>query len=77
MIELKFEQSKFTIDEEYRVHPSDDLLNNMVQIALSNYNSPAQGFKTSFVAEELEKMGTEIIKVFDEDMENSKDDVVY
>ena len=39
--------------------------------------SPAQGFKTSFVAEQLKKYGYEILEVEDEEMENSPEDRVY
>lgn len=76
IIVSKFD-AKFIINEDFTLNPTNEDLQMDLDIALSEYDSPAQGFKTSFVAEQLQKYGYEIIELVDEEMANSPDDRVY
>lgn len=69
--------TEFTIEDDFTFNPANEELKMDLDMALSEYDSPAQGFKTSFVAEQLKKYGYEILELEDEEMENSPEDRVY
>lgn len=77
MILINYDNENYTINKNYELHPNNDFLLTSLEQALSNYNSPSQGFKTSFVAEELKKQGLNIIDVYDEGLEDSPEGIVY
>lgn len=65
------------INDDFTLKTKDEDLQLDLNMALAQYDSPAQGFKTSFVAQILENYGYKIIDLYDEEMENSPDDRVY
>lgn len=77
MILLEFNNKKYTINKKYELAPKDDVLNLLLTQIIDTYNSPAQGFKTSYIAEKLEDNGINIMDVYDEELENSPDGVIY
>lgn len=77
MILLENKGARYTIDSNYSVKPNDIVLNDIVKNILQQYNSPAQGFKTSFLANMLEQKGFNVLDVYDEELENSPDGLVY
>lgn len=77
MILINFNQSNFTIDDEFNVNPKNEIIENAVISSLALYNSPSQGFKTSFVANQLEQMNFDILDVYDKEMEDAPEGVVY
>lgn len=77
MILIDFEDKNYTIDDEYKVSPQNDIIENALITSLAFYDSPAQGFKTSFVADKLKSMGFDIINVYDKEMEDAPDGIVY
>lgn len=77
MILINFNQTNFTIDDEFQVSPKDNIIENALISSLDLYNSPSQGFKTSFVADKLKSMGFEVLDVYDKEMEDAPEGVVY
>lgn len=77
MILLEFENKKYTIDNDYNLKPKDDFLLNCLNVIELSYTNPSQGFKTSFIVQELEKMDIKVIDFYDADLEESYPNIVY
>ena len=77
MILLELEKEKYTINDDFKVTPQNNIIENALISSLDLYTSPAQGFKTSFVADKLKSMGFEVLDVYDKEMEDAPDGVVY
>ena len=77
MIRVIKHDKENTIKEDFTLKLEDKELELDVKMALEQYDCPAQGFKTSFVAQVLKNYGYKIIELIDEEMENSPDNRVY
>ena len=77
MILINLDNSVYTIDDEYKLTPKNEVLENALITSLTLYNSPSQGFKTSFVADKLKAMGFDVVDVYDKEMEDSPEGIVY
>ncbi len=77
MIIISKFNKEYTINENLELETEDEMVAMDLDFAIAQYRYPYQGFKTSFVADQLKEMGYEIIKLVDEDMENSPDDRIY
>lgn len=77
MILLELEKEKYTINDDFMVEPKNNIIEDALISSLDLYNSPAQGFKTSFVADKLKSMGFEVLDVYDKEMEDAPNGVVY
>lgn len=77
MILLEFDNKKYTINDNYEISPNNEIVSKALEIVLDSYNSPAQGFKTSYVAEVLKKHGFDILDYYDKELEDAPDGVVY
>ena len=77
MILLELEEKKYTINDDFKVEPQNNIIEDALVSALSLYNSPSQGFKTSFVAEKLKTMGFKVIDIYDKELEDAPDGIVY
>lgn len=77
MIKFEYNGKEFAIDDNYKLKPSDESLNRTLKLILDDYQYPSQGFKTSFVGEKLKEYGAEILDLYDKDMEESPDGIVY
>lgn len=77
MILLEFENEKFTIDDDYELIPKNEILSFQLSQIIDSYNTPALGFKTSYIATKLKENGFEVIDVYDKELENAPDGIVY
>lgn len=77
MIRVIKHNKENVIQEDFTLKLEDKELKLDVEMALEQYDSPAQGFKTSFVAQILKNYGYKILELIDEEMENSPDDRIY
>lgn len=77
MIKLEFENKIFTINDDYKLSPSNENIEKSLQDAINTYNSPAQGFKTGYIAEQLSNSGIKILDIFDKELEDTPDGIVY
>lgn len=77
MILLEFENEKFTIDDDYELTPKNEILSSQLSQIIDSYNTPALGFKTSYIATKLKENGFEVIDVYDKELENAPDGIVY
>lgn len=77
MIKLEFQNKIYTVDEDYKISPKEDLLQDLIDVACMEYGNPSQGFKTSFVADKLKFMGCKVLDVYDKEMEDAPEGVVY
>lgn len=77
MIKIELEDKIYTINDDYKLSPNNELLENSLGVAISQYKSPADGFKTSFVADKLKTFGFNVVDILDEDLEDSPEGIVY
>lgn len=77
MIKLEFQNKIYTVDEDYKISPKEDLLQDLIDVACMEYGYPSQGFKTGFVVQQLKDRGIKIIEFYDKDMEDAPEGVVY
>lgn len=77
MILLEFKNEKFTIDDDYELTPENEILSSQLSQIIDSYNTPALGFKTSYIATKLKENGFEVIDVYDKELENAPDGIVY
>lgn len=77
MILLSFENQNYTINEDYELTPENEILSQELEYIKESYTSPAQGFLTSYIAEQLRKLGLDVLDVYDEQMETDPDGLVY
>ena len=77
MILLELDKETYTINDDFKVNPQNDIIENALISSLDLYDSPSQGFKTSFIADKLKSMGFDILDVYDKEMEDAPDGVVY
>ena len=77
MILLEFENEKFTINDDYELTPKNEILLSQLSQIIDSYNTPALGFKTSYIATKLKENGFEVIDVYDKELENAPDGIVY
>ena len=71
------ENKNYTINDEYNLSPANEEIQDSLNIALDSYDSPAQGFKTSFVADSLKTAGFNVMDVYDKELESAPDNLVY
>lgn len=77
MITINLNKNIYTIDDEYQVKPTNNIIEDALIVASTEYDSPAQGFKTSFIAQKLELMGFDVVDVYDKEMEDAPEGIVY
>lgn len=77
MIKIEFQNKIYTVNEDYKISPQEDLLQGLIDCACTEYGNPSQGFKTSFVADKLKSMDFEVLDVYDKEMEDAPEGVVY
>lgn len=77
MIKLEFQNKIYTVDDDYKISPQEDILQGLIDIACMEYGYPSQGFKTGFVVQQLKDRGIEIIEFYDIDMEEAPDGIIY
>lgn len=77
VIKLEYEDKIYTINEDYKLSPTNESLNKMLKNAIDEYGYPSQGFKTGFVVQQLKNYGIKIIEFYDKEMEEAPDGVVY
>lgn len=77
MIKLEFQNKTFTVDEDYKISPEEDILQGLIDIACMEYGYPSQGFKTGFIVQQLKNRGIKIIEFYDKEMEDAPEGVVY
>ena len=53
MILLELDKETYTINDDFKVNPQNDIIENALISSLDLYDSPSQGFKTSFIADKL------------------------
>lgn len=77
MITIATKEKIYIVNEDFSVSPENKDIKDAIENALKTYTSPAQGFKTSFVADKLKNSGFNVVDVYDEEMENSPEGRVY
>ena len=77
MILIELDNKNYLINDDYELSPSNEILKKSLENTLNAYSSPADGFKTSFVAEALKSQGFNVLDVYDKEMEDSPEGLVY
>lgn len=77
MITINLENKIYSIDEDYNVKPSNKDIEILVNQFALLYSNPSQGFKTSFIAEKLKEANIDVVDVYDKEMENAPEGIVY
>lgn len=77
MIKLEFQNKTYTVGEDYKISPQEDLLQGLIDCACMEYGYPSQGFKTGFIVQELKNQGIKVIEFYDKEMEEAPEGVVY
>lgn len=77
MILLSFSNQKYTIDDDFKITPNNEVISKALELVLDSYKSPSQGFKTSYVAEVLKKHGFDVLDYYDNELEDSPEGIIY
>ena len=77
MIKFEFQNKTYTVNEDYKISPQEDLLQGLIDCACMEYGNPSQGFKTGFVVQQLKNQGIKVIEFYDKEMEEAPEGIVY
>lgn len=77
MILIEFGNERFTINDDYELTPKNEMLSSQLSQIIDSYDSPALGFKTSYIATKLKENGFEVLDVYDKELEDAPEGAVY
>lgn len=77
MIELEFKNKTYTVNEDYKISPKEEVLQDLIDCICLEYGEPSQGFKTGFVVQQLKNRDIKVLEFYDKDMEEAEDGVIY